>query len=323
MSSLNSEKLTSYFAGQDAGSAGSNYEDMVDNVRALGHASVDCRACSGKGYNELPEEKLREWLDTIAKAETIEHRDQARRALSHASDCKACKGSGKVSARRGDLARAMDSMFTTVRCGSCRGSGEVTNPTDTSAERQDVCLTCGGEAYIVPVTVRSKGSSNQGGAGGSSATDHDAGPLLLASAAAEAPQHDHDPTDRVAVAAEIEALRARDPQLADALASYHGHEAEPWVQHAWGRGFVLWQHTTAGKLIAHEVAEQSERRAGFLVAPTRLLALARDQVEMPGIAPVMLRDATRLRVLLARADREARELQRRIQAFEREQVAAA
>jgi hypothetical protein len=203
----------------------------------------------------------------------------------------------------------MDSMWTTVRCGTCRGGGEATNPTDTSAERQDVCLVCGGDAYIVPVTVRASKHLGSGGGGGS-ATDGDCLPAPPATAIA----NEHDLDGKREIKREIESLRSRDPQLADALASYHGAEAEPWVGHRWGRGFVVWQHTPAGKVIAREVAEQSERRAGFLVAPTRLLALARDQLEVPGDAPVMLRDTTRLRVLMGRADREARELLRRVHA---------
>ncbi len=309
MSSLNSEKLTSYFAGQDAGSAGSNYMGMCAAVLAVSHVSVDCRACSGRGFRELSVDELRKWQQNIADQETTEHRDQVRRALSRASDCKACRGSGKVSARRGDHASAMDSMWTTVRCGTCRGGGETTRPTDTSAERGDVCLVCGGDAYIVPVTVRASKHLGSGGGGGS-ATDGDCLPAPPPTTLSR----EHDLDGKREIKREIESLRARDPQLADALASFHGHEAEPWVGHRWGRGFCVWQHTPAGRLIAHEVAEQSERRAGFLVAPTRLLALARDQLEMPGDAPVMLRDVTRLRVLMARADREARDLLRRMQA---------
>lgn len=311
MSNLNSETLTRYFAGQDAG-AGSNYDADVAAVLAVGQVSVDCRTCSGRGFRELTEAELRTFAASIADQKTVEHRDQVRRALSRASDCPTCKGSGKVTARRGDRAAAMDSMYTTVCCGQCRGCGETTNPTDTSAERGDVCLGCGGDAYIVPVTVRSKGSSNQGGAGGSSATDGDAAPLLLSMASSEpAAEHDHHLTDRHRVAAELEAVRTRDPQLAAGLASYHGPEADAWVDHRWGRGFVLWQHTDAGKQIAEHVAAHSPARSGYLVAATERLAGARAAAERPP-AGRPTQDTTLLRVLVARADREARELKRRV-----------
>lgn len=306
---LNAERLTHYFAGQDTGGAGSNYMGMCAAVLADSHASVDCRACSGRGFRELSVDELRKWSHRIAAQETTEHRDQVRRALSQASDCAACRGTGKVSAPRGDHAAAMDSMFTTVRCGLCKGCGETTAPTDTSAERGDVCLGCGGASYIVPVTVRAKKQQDQGG-GGSSATDGD----CLPAPPQAAHEHRHHADDRQRVAQELQTLRSQDPQLADAITSYHGPESEPWVRHRWGRGFCLWQHTPAGKLVVREVSEQSERRAGFLVAPTRLLALARDQLELPGDAHVVFRDAQRLRVLMARADREARDLQRRMQA---------
>jgi hypothetical protein len=316
MSSLNSEKLTSYFAGQDASGAGSNYFGMCAAVLAVSHASVDCRACSGKGYRELSADDLKAWGSRIADHDSTENRQQVRRALSHASDCAACQGSGKVTARRTDHASAMDSMFTTVRCGLCRGCGETTCPTDTSAERGDVCLGCGGASYIVPVTVKETGSTKDGkaprreaAAVGDFLPDNESQPEPLSRV------FDEDVAlERQRMALELQVVRAQDPQLADALASYRGPESEPWVQHRWGRGFVVWQHTPAGKLVVHEVAEQSERRAGHLVAPTRLLALARDQLELPGDAPVMLRDVTRLRVLMARADREARDLLRRLKA---------
>jgi hypothetical protein len=309
MQQLNSESVARYYAGSDVGS--SNYKGMCAAVLADSHASVDCRACSGKGYRELSPEELRKWSNQIAAQKTTEHRDQVRRSLSRASDCAICRGSGKVSARRGDHAAAMDSMWTTVRCGLCRGCGETTAPTDTSAERQDVCLNCGGAAYIVPVTVRSKGSTNEGGSGGSSATDYDAGPLMLAGPADPTADADHDLSERRQVAAELRRLETQDPQLAAALASYHGPEGERWIRHRWGRGFVVWQHTRAGKQLAEHVAAQSLRGCGYLVAPTERLARARDTQERPPAGRTTA-DHQLQRVLLGKADREARELLRRL-----------
>jgi len=317
MSSLNSETLTRYYAGQDAG-AGSNYMGMCAAVLADSHESVDCRSCSGRGYRAVSAEELLKFAATLAKQKTAEHRDQVRRALSRASDCEDCRGSGKVSRRRRDHAAAMDSMWTTVRCGTCRGCGETVNPTDTSAERQDVCLACGGAAYIVPVTVRAKGSANQGG--GLSATDGDGAPLVLTSS--PDPTAEHDDQERNRVARDIEALRSRDPELADALASFHGPEGDAWVEHRWGRGFVVWQHTTAGQQLAAHVAAHSPRRAGYLIAPTERLAQARQGQERPAPGRPSTADAL-TRVLLSRTDREARELLRRVRAFEAEVESAA
>lgn len=309
MSQLNSESVARYFSGADG--AGSNFMGMCAAVLADSHESVDCRACSGKGYRALTEAELRGFAKQLAKQKTTEHRDQVRQALSRASDCEDCKGSGKVSRRRrGDHTAAMDSMFTTVACGRCHGCGEAAPPTDASAERQDVCLGCGGDAYIVPVTVRPTGSTNEGGSGGSSATDFDAGPLLLAAPDA-AQDQDSRLSERRGVASELRAIRAQDPQLAAALESYHGPEGARWVEHRWGRAFTLWQHTPAGKQLAEHVAEQSVRGCGHLVAPTERLARARETQERPPEGRTRA-DHQLQRVLLARADREARDLLRRV-----------
>lgn len=311
---LTPEKLARHFSRADD-ERGSNYEDMV-RVMPLTHASVDCRACSGKGYKELSEQELRKFAAQIARQETIAHRDQVRAAMSRASDCDKCHGTGKVSAPRGDRSAAMDSMFTTVRCALCRGGAEVTRPTDTSAERQDVCLACGGDAYIVPVTVRCRGSSNQGGAGGGSATDHDgSSPLMLPAAPQELTSGPEAiGAERVELAAQIEAMRTRDPQLAAALARYHGPESEPWVEHRWGRAFVVWQDTAPGKQLAELVAERSPARSGYLVAPIERIRGAREAVERPGVARPTA-DHQLMRVLVAKADREAREILRRLKSL--------
>lgn len=307
MSSLNSEKLSHYFAGQDSGAAPSNFLEMCWATLAVSHTSAKCRDCRGLGFRELSAEELKVWTDRIAAQETAEHRQQVREALSRASTCPACRGSGHTIGRAHDRSAAMDSMYTTVRCNSCRGSGEVVDPTDTSAERQDVCLACGGAAYIVPVTARCGKQSHSGGGG--SATD-DAEVPLPASPTVHPALEQGD--DRNRVTRDLEAIRIRDPQLADALASYHGPEAEPWVRHRWGKVFVLWQHTAAGKLLAAEAAELSPARSGYLVHPTKLLAAQRELLESRQGARNRTREDDRLRVLCGRADREARELQVRM-----------
>jgi hypothetical protein len=309
---LSAERLTNYFAGQDVGAAPSNYLEMCWATLAVSHTSVECRACDGKGFRELGLEELRKWAALIAEQKTPEHREDVRKGLSYASTCQVCRGGGFTTARRADRASAMDSMWTTVRCGRCRGCGEATPPTDTSAERGDVCLNCGGKTYIVPVTVRCR--KQQGVASGGSATDSYESPLFLPTAAPEpASEHDYD-DDRLSVAHELERLRATDPQLAAAVASYHGPESEPWVQHRWGRGFVLWQHTAPAQQLAEDVAERSPARAGYLVAVTKRLAEARLAVERPAAGRPPAHHQL-WRVLVARADREARELQRRVLAF--------
>jgi len=276
---------------------------------SISHTSVECRACEGRGFRDLGVDELKKWYATIAAQTLPEHKDEVRQALSYASICPVCHGCGHTTARRADHATAMDSMFTTVRCGLCRGGAEVTNPTDTSAERQDVCLRCGGRAYIIPVTARASKQMGQGG-GGSATDDDSAAPVLPATATTETRV---DLDDRRAVAKALAELRASDAQLAAALASYHGPESDPWVGHRWTRAFVLWQHTAAGKMLVEEAAEQSPARSGYLVAPTKLLADIRAAQEST-IGTAVGRADARKRVLLGRADREARELLQRLEA---------
>jgi len=219
-------------------------------------------------------------------------------------------------------------MWTTVRCGRCRGCGEAAPPTDASAEREDVCLGCGGDAYIVPVTVKATGSTKSGRpphrepmtaddvAEARSTASHG----LEVRLAELHGQHDDEAfAERRQVARELQTIRATDPQLAAALESFHGPEGDAWVEHRWGRGFVVWQHTAAAQLLCAMLAEQSSGRAGYLVAPTRLLALARETQEHD--RATTKQDAV-IRILLGRAEREARELLARMQRVVTEHQAA-
>jgi hypothetical protein len=304
---LNSESVARYYAGAD-GAGGSNYMASCVMALAISHSSVRCRACKGQGYCELSEAALRDFAQRIAGEKNETNRDQIRRDLSYQTTCKGCKGSGWTTQKRADRAAAIDSMFTTVRCGRCRGCGEVTTPTDTSAERQDVCLSCGGAAYIVPVTVKETGSTKDGREPRREAGD------ASDTALAHAPVDEDDELEQLHdVAEELERVRAQDPQLAAALASYHGPEGEGWIQHRWGRGFVLWQHTAAGKQLVTHLAERSPHRSGYLVPPTRLLAEDRATQEQPGSAASSGRDGALVRVLLTRARDKARELLLRMQ----------
>lgn len=319
---LSSEKLASYYANRDARRrAGSTYQAMVEHAVVMGsHTSVKCKVCKGQGFFEAPLEAVQAAYERLAAEPDPVKRDQLRTELSHESTCVVCKGVGYTLARRADRCAAMDSMWTTIRCGRCRGCGEAAPPTDTSAEREDVCLACGGSAYIVPVTVKEKGSTKHGRAPRREAADiGDYIPDAPPDRYTVEPEEVEPERERVAL--ELETIAATDPQLAAGLSSYHGPEGDEWVEHRWGRGFTLWQHTPAGQQLVHELCERSPGRAGFLVDPTKLLAGARERLERQG-AP-QTRDDSRARVLLGRADVEARELLKRVQGVSQKVEAAA
>lgn len=308
MSSLNSEKVK---PARKVVNADDAYLAMCSGTLAISHTSVRCRACEGHGFRELSVEDMQARADGIAAATDTKARDQLRKDLSAETTCQVCLGIGYTTQRRADRATAMDSMFTTVRCGRCRGCGEVTTPTDTSAERQDACLGCGGAGYFVPVTVKDRGSTKHGRAPAlenAEAGDYPPSHTVSASHATqddvEAPQNRH-------TAESLERLGAADPRLAAALASYYGPDGDQWVDHRWGRAFAVWQHTDSAKSLAAHLAETSHRGAGFLQDVTTLLKGARAAQECGELPKT--RDGALVRVLLGRVHTEARELLGRVE----------
>lgn len=285
------------------------YMAMCTGALAVSHTSVRCRACEGHGFRELSLDDARARAAAIAAETDTKAREQLRKDLGAETTCQVCLGIGYTTQRRADRASAMDTMWTTVRCGRCRGCGEVLTPTDTSAERQDACLGCGGAAYIVPVSVKESGSTKNGRASrresaGIGDNMPDADPI-------EPYSYEPEPdVSRGRIGAELDLARATDPQLAAALASYFGPEGDRWVNHRWGRGFAVWQHTPLAPQLAHHAAELSRRGSGHLCDVTALLTSAREQHER-GQLPAT-RDGSMVRVLLGRVDVEARDLLQRM-----------
>ena len=303
--------LTQYFAGSDGASGGSSFDFMCELAIKISHASVPCRACDGQGFRALTEDELRKWEHKIA-AETTHHgKKQLRETLMREGSCTVCRGSGATTQRRADRAHAMDAMFSTVRCGRCRGCGEVLIPSDESAERGDTCLGCGGLTYIVPVTVKEKGSSKHGKAPHRERTDD--GDYDEPAGDIGGSWFDEDELrERGRVSRRLEAIGQAEPALTVALGHYYGADGDKWRHHRWGRVFALWQDTQAGKRLAQGSAERSRQGHGFLLAPLDLIASERDaegKAEAPG-RHNHWRDLRR--ALLAQADREARELQARL-----------
>lgn len=299
------------------------YLAMCMGAMAISHTSVLCRACGGHGFRELSLEDMAARLSAIAATDDAKAREQLRRDLSAETTCKVCAGIGSTSQRRADRASAMDSMWTTVRCGRCRGCGESMPPTDASAEREDKCWACGGAAYIVPVTVKERGSSRSG-----RAPRREAGDVGDYDSTA-APAYTYDPyledliedlVDRRRATRGLDAALATAPDLAVALGSYLGAEGDRWVNHPWGRAFSIWQHTEAGITLSAESVELS-RGSGHLQDITTRLRAAREQRER-GQLPND-RAGARIRNLLLTADHQARELLQRLeQALSGAQAAA-
>lgn len=306
------DTLTQYCAGSDRAAGGSSFDVMCELAIKISHASVPCRACAGHGFRHLSEQELREWAKKLA-AET-DHRAilQVRQTLEREGTCTVCSGSGYTTQRRADRASAMHPMFTTVRCGRCRGCGETLQPSDTSAERGDTCLGCGGATYIVPVTVKEKGSTKHGKApqrerNDDGEYDEPAGDIGGA-------WFDEDELrERGRISRQLETLGQQDPTLTAALGSFMGAEGDKWRHHAWGRVFALWPHTEAGRLLARESAERSRAGHGFLLAPLDLLASERDAEARAG-APARDPWRDRRRALLGQADKQARQLMIRVRA---------
>lgn len=337
--------------GKQQGSSnfGAMCESMAGSIQ-LGHSSVKCRACDGQGYRELSAEELQKRARRIAEAqlevagadriaddylrserrkEASDALDRLRKSLSRESDCIVCKGVGYTDPTRSDRGTAMHSLFTTVWCSTCRGCGEPVgpmvkleanartyrfyplNPTDDSAERHDRCERCEGTSYIVPVTVRSTGSSK----GGKAPSRSDAGSSEEASDGSVYREGEAAPSwadedalaERGRVSRALEAIRRDTPELAQALEAFYGPEGDKWGPHKWGRIFALWPLTQAGRKLAELGANRSKGGHGWLIEPIDLISNERDTDSRSDV-----RDPGR-RALIGQADKQARDLHARMQ----------
>lgn len=279
----------------------SNYRTMCEVALDRTHTSIKCRVCQGLGFRELSTDELSLRMQRIFREDDAKHRAELREQLSRETTCRACGGGGYMTQKRADMAHAMHSMYTTVRCGPCKGCGETIHPNDESAERGDTCLRCLGDTYIVPVTVKPQGSSKHGKAARREDDEDDRVQGTATNAVDEEAM-----VERGLVARQLDTLRRSDALAATALASYFGIDGDRWGQHKWGRLFALWQHTSAGTVIARESSEKSKAGHGFLLAPLDLIASERDAELRASVRN------PRRRALLARADVEARSLLRRM-----------
>lgn len=320
MTALTASSLARYFEEAETSLGSSNYFGMCEMAVRVSHASVTCRLCSGLGFKALDADEMRAVYKRIARETDPDKLWELRNSLSYESSCVVCHGSGVTTQRRADIATAMHPMFTTVRCGKCKGCGETFPPNDVTAERQDVCLACGGSAYVVPVTVKEKGSSKTGKPPKrepSSADDPDDAPVALSNWV------DEDAlVERGRVSRELEAIRRADPVIGLAINSYFGPDGDRWADNKWGRAFALWQHTDAGEALARESAERSNRGHGHLMRAIDLIATERDAEARAGANTIRDPWRDRRRALIALADKQARELHARMQRTIRQTEAA-
>jgi hypothetical protein len=102
-----------------------------------------------------------------------------------------------------------------------------------------------------------------------------------------------------AILGAFERLTESSPNAARHLALYRGPIGNRWGHgHPYGRAFVLWPETAAGRQIAARAPDELQREHG--ASPLTLLAVIRDAEDRARVPRMDLR------ALFTRADREAR-----------------
>ncbi len=317
------DRFANYVAGAGASArlGGTNYGQMCENAVAFTHTSVRCAKCNGLGFHEIDRAELEQRCRQIEEASDKASggrrkspRQELREKLSRDSSCSGCKGTGFLAARAPKS--KMDSLTTTVPCDSCKGFGRLKQHGNQhgierliAALGLDWCWTCDGNGYLLPVTARETGSSKKGRLP-RHATDAsvDGQPRDARSAESLASGDWVDESAWVEFAQMTrvhEELRRVDETSAAVLDRYYSAEGDRYAREpeTWGRVFAVWPLTHAGKLLATEGARRSEA----LGSEFRLTALDRIAAERNREERSLVIDM-RIRVLITRADREARQL---------------
>jgi hypothetical protein len=287
---------------RSAPGAGSNYGGMCERVASMAIIGYPCGRCDGMGFRELEPEELARWRVRILSAKRPGDRDELRAMLSLESTCRICDGTGFITGRIATV--KIDSMWTTVWCGKCRGSGETWPPSDRTAEIEDVCQRCGGAMYVVPITVRSVGSTRSGRLP-RHAVDLSSDGLEIDTGQREELSEWVDETSLLEfgrASAALEELRRTDEATAAAVEAYCGPEGDRWGKHAWGRLFALWPLTTSGLRLLELGLSRSREDVRHLLDPLQVLASERE-AEARATQPDQRR-----RHYIRKSDHEAREL---------------
>lgn len=311
--------------------APSNFDASVDQLIAERNFTKKCKACKGSGARDPSPAAVARYERKISKQKDPAARANLRERMRRDSVCQACTGTGRKEAVRrkkgvqlalcddcrglgcrtcyfdGVVFLGIAGKFdTTVCCPRCKGSGEVFNE-----DLQDVCPLCKGQAWTVPITVRSTGSTKHGAAPEFAAVAPErggtSGAVLIPTPAQarrwreeNASDHDEDIMDAFG------RFAAERPELARVLADYRGTVGNRWGHgHRWGRLFVVWPHTIAGDVLVRDAPERLRRELG--ARPLELLAAIRHGEERSSTPHIPTR------VLLTRADEEARLLLREAQ----------
>ena len=295
----------------------SNFETMCERwAERKAQVGVECDACEGLGYRLFTAGEMAYWKDRIDGAGGHTERDREQKAMTHASKCRRCKGTGYLSQRPGEFGDSMDVRFTTVGCYACRGrdrrrepdyprfmhshagssSGQVRADDEGSAvvEQWDTCSVCGGDGYVVPITARPTMKTQDERTRWSGEGEDDPGFELFVRMHPEAA---HKPAAAEAIP-DVDAL---------AIVALWGAPGDTWAQHEWGRRFALWPFTEAGGKLADQSSHASAAPEWY---DRRIAAIAHERQAETDAAD----GSPRRRVLISQADTQARTLEHRVAA---------
>jgi hypothetical protein len=294
---------------------GSNFTTMCERwADRREQVGVECEGCEGLGYRLFSPREMAYWKERIEGRTGHVERQREKDAMTQASKCEDCKGTGYVSQRPGDFGDLTDVRFTTAGCPHCRGRDwrkapsfpllmhtsagsscgkvRVEDEESASLETWEVCASCGGDAYVVPITARPTMKTQDERERWSGEGEDDPGFELFLRMHPEA-------APKVAPEESIPDV------VALAIPAFWGEHGDRWAQHEFGRRFALWPFTEAGAKLADASALSSSAATWY---ERRIDIIARErQTERDGQA-----STPRRRVLIAKADTEARGLERRV-----------
>lgn len=315
------ERIARYLAGDEAES---NWSVVIgDAAIAATEEHEPCPACSGNGFVVLTEPRLKEYAQRIAhlgdeamlarKSGDMETdrrlstkiRDEHWK-LNRESVCRTCRGSRFAAPKESSTTPLVepDPMFTTVSCPRCMGSDRRNHPKlmdkHPGSSCGKGCPDCkrdgdvDGTGYLTPITARPLG---KGGSPGAYAEELEDVPIY------------HRTDDRHHAGGTPEAVLSEamkeSPKLAAALIAYVGVHGDAWGKHRRGRRFSIWPFVKAGERLAAEAQTPSIDAVWYVQQIKTIEAECLAEESSAHGDP-------RRRMLIKRADQEARWIERRI-----------